>query len=64
MVNSSAVTIPKLPPPPRSAQNSSAFSASLAHRIEPSAVTTSRPVMLLVCIPSLRAYMKIPPPSE
>ena len=35
------VTTPKLPPPPRSAQNRSAFSFSLAVRTRPSAVTTS-----------------------
>ena len=39
--NSKAVTIPKLPPPPRSAQNSSAFSSAVAGTTSPSAVTIS-----------------------
>src|SRR6266545_961137 len=38
-VNSNVVTTPKLPPPPRSAQNRSGFSVSLARRSCPSAVT-------------------------
>ena len=40
--NSNSVTMPKLPPPPRNAQNSSACSSADARRISPSAVTTSR----------------------
>src|SRR5919197_1382998 len=39
--NSSDVTTPKLPPPPRSAQNRSGCSFSLAMTTLPSAVTTS-----------------------
>ena len=38
---SNEVTMPKLPPPPRSAQNSSAFSSADARTSAPSAVTTS-----------------------
>ena len=40
-VNSNMVTTPKLPPPPRTAQNRSGFSVSLARRSCPSAVTIS-----------------------
>ena len=39
--NSNSVTTPKLPPPPRSPQNRSAFSSALARTTLPSAVTTS-----------------------
>ena len=39
--NSNSVTIPKLPPPPRTPQNSSAFSSSLAFTNSPPAVTMS-----------------------
>src|SRR5262249_5910248 len=40
-LNSNDVTTPKLPPPPRKAQNRSGFSVSLARRSSPSAVTMS-----------------------
>ena len=43
---SNEVTTPKLPPPPRRPQNSSAFSSSLACTSRPSAVTTSAPIRL------------------
>ncbi len=39
--NSNSVTTPKLPPPPRSAQNRSGRSLSEVRRMRPSAVTTS-----------------------
>jgi hypothetical protein len=39
--NSSAVTTPKLPPPPRSAQKRSGLRSALAVTVRPSAVTTS-----------------------
>ena len=39
--NSKSVTTPKLPPPPRIAQNRSGFSSAVARRIWPSAVTIS-----------------------
>ena len=58
------VTMPKLPPPPRIAQNNSVFSFASAQTMDPSAVTTSTPVMWFVCRPSLREYVKMPPPSE
>ena len=44
--NSNSVTTPKLPPPPRSAQNRSAFSSADACTIRPSAVTTVAPTRL------------------
>ena len=40
------VTTPKLPPPPRSPQNRSGFSSSLARTSRASAVTTSIPTTL------------------
>ena len=40
--NSNSVTTPKLPPPPRSAQNRSGCSVALARTRRPSASTTSR----------------------
>jgi hypothetical protein len=62
--NSSAVTTPKLPPPPRSAQNRSGSWPASARTRLPSAVTSSIAVTLLVCRPCLRAYQPMPPPSE
>ncbi len=64
MRNSSAVTTPKLPPPPRTAQNSSGLAVASARTSVPSPMTTSTAVRLLVARPSLRAYQPIPPPSE
>ena len=49
--NSIAVTTPKLPPPPRSAQNRSGSLAGSAHRNRPSAVTTSNFSTLLADSP-------------
>ena len=60
--NSSAVTAPKLPPPPRRAQNKSSFSCSLAVRIRPSAVTTSAPTRLSHERPRPRVRYPMPPP--
>ena len=63
-LNSIAVTMPKLPPPPRSAQNSSgSFSRSVRTSV-PSAVTSSIAVTLFVWRPWLRASQPMPPPSE
>ena len=49
------VTTPKLPPPPRSAQNSSGCWSRLAMRIAPSAVTTSTSARLSTVQPKRRA---------
>ncbi len=62
--NSSAVTTPKLPPPPRTAQKSSGFVVASARTSDPSPITISTAVRLLVARPSLRAYQPMPPPSE
>ena len=48
------MTTPKLPPPPRSAQNRSGFSSAEARRICPSAVTTSAETRLSTLSPALR----------
>ena len=60
---SNAVTTPKLPPPPRSAQNRSGFSSALARTSSPSAVTTSAASRLSHAGPCLRASQPRPPPS-
>ena len=57
------VTTPKLPPPPRSAQNRSGFSRSLAVTTHPSAVTTSIESTLSLVQPKRRVRYPIPPPS-
>ncbi len=44
-------TTPKLPPPPRIPQNSSAFSESLARTVSPDAVTTSAAIRLSMVRP-------------
>src|SRR5207248_8501918 len=49
--NSNEVTTPKLPPPPRSAQNSSGCSFALACARDPSARTTSAPSRLSIVRP-------------
>ena len=59
---SSDVTTPKLPPPPRSAQNRSLFSSALAWTRRPSAVTTSAPTRLSQVRPCLRSSQPMPPP--
>ena len=61
--SSNCVTIPKLPPPPRSPQSRSAFSVSLAWTSRPSAVTTSAPTRLSQARPCLRISQPMPPPS-
>ena len=62
--NSIAVTTPKLPPPPRSAQNRSGSCSASTRTSSPSAVTSSSAVTALVCSPYLRASQPMPPPSE
>src|SRR5262245_7515525 len=62
-VNSKEVTTPKFPPPPRSAQNRSAFSLLLAVRTAPSAVTTSAEMRLSQLRPYLFRSQPIPPPN-
>src|SRR3989304_5365515 len=59
---SKEVTTPKLPPPPRIAQNRSSFSRSLATRRRPSAVTTSAETRLSHERPKPRARCPMPPP--
>jgi hypothetical protein len=44
--NTKVVTTPKLPPPPRSAQNRSGFSSASAVTTSPDASTTSAPIRL------------------
>jgi len=51
---SNDVTTPKLPPPPRKAQNNSLFSRSLAVRKSPFAVTTSADTRLSAELPYFR----------
>ncbi len=62
-LNSNEVTTPKLPPPPRSAQNRSGLSLSLARTRLPSAVTTSAEMRLSMVSPNLRVVQPNPPPS-
>ena len=57
------MTIPKLPPPPRRAQNRSAFSVAVAFTTVPSAVTISAPIRLSHVKPSLRSSQPLPLPS-
>ena len=58
-----SVTTPKLPPPPRTAQKSSAFSSALAVTRSPSASTTSAASRLSIVRPYPRVRWPIPPPS-
>ena len=58
-----AVTMPKFPPPPRSAQNRSAWSSEVARTSCPSGVTSSIAVTWLAASPCLRASQLRPPPS-
>ena len=53
---------PKLPPPPLSAQNRSAFSCSFATTTSPSAVTTSAEIRLSQAKPYLRSSQPLPLP--
>ena len=61
--NSIAVTTPKFPPPPRSAQNRSAWSSAVARTSAPSGVTSSIAVTLFAARPCLRESQLRPPPS-
>src|SRR3954469_14325370 len=54
--------MPKLPPPPRRAQNRSGLSVALACTSLASAVTTSAPTRLSAARPYLRINQPIPPP--
>ena len=55
--------MPKLPPPPRTAQYRSGFSSALAWRSWPSAVTMSTDFTLSSARPKRRATRPKPPPS-
>ena len=61
--NRNEVTTPKLPPPPRSAQNRSGCSSALARTTRPSASTTSASSRLSIARPNLRVRWPRPPPS-
>ena len=61
--NSKLVTTPKLPPPPRSAQNRSSFSVALAGTTRPSAVTTSADTRLSIARPYRLRSQPMPPLS-
>ena len=61
--NSNPVTTPKLPLPPRTPQKRSGFSAALAWRSCPSAVTMSTDSRLSIDIPNRRASRPKPPPN-
>ena len=54
--------MPKLPPPPRTAQNRSGSAASLTVTSRPSAVTRSTSTRLSIVRPCLRASQPMPPP--
>ena len=60
--NSNSVTTPKLPPPPRMAQNRSGCWSAAARRIRPSAVTTSAARRLSMVSPNRRISRPTPPP--
>ena len=62
-MNSNSVTIPKFPPPPRTAQNRSECSCSEARSIRPSAVTISTATRLSDDRPASRDNQPNPPPS-
>ena len=55
--------MPKLPPPPRTAQNRSGFSSALATTKLPSASTISTESRLSMVSPYLRVRCPMPPPS-
>ena len=61
--SSIAVTTPKLPPPPRSAQNSSGCSSADARIGSPLAAISSTARMLSTVRPCLRSSQPEPPPS-
>src|SRR5215469_9430656 len=60
--NRNEVTTPKFPPPPRIAQNRSAFSSALATTKLPSASTISTESRLSIVSPYFRVRWPIPPP--
>ena len=60
---SKAVTTPKFPPPPRMAQNRSAWSSLVARTRRPSARTTSAAMTLSTVMPNLPSSHPKPPPS-
>ena len=62
--NSSAVTTPKPPLPPRAAHSRSASWSSVARTNVPSASTSSTAVIALHCRPCWREYQLTPPPSD
>ena len=55
--------MPKLPPPPRIAQNRSGFSRTLTWISLPSAVTISAEIRLSIVMPNFRVSQPNPPPS-
>ena len=61
--NLKRVTTPKLPPPPRIAQNRSGCSSASARTSRPSAVMTSAARRRSIVRPYLRTRKPIPPPS-
>ena len=60
--NSNSVTTPKFEPAPRTAQNRSGFSDSLAVTNSPSAVTNSTDSSWSIVSPYLRINQPMPPP--
>ena len=62
-VYSKAVTMPKLPPPPRSAKKRSRWCVWSTRWNSPSAVTSSIAVREFAARPCLRASQPMPPPS-
>ena len=62
--NSIAVTTPKLPPPPRTAQNRSGSVSASTRRSTPSAVTMSTARTASAARPCLRPSQLMPPPRE
>src|SRR5262249_59884596 len=61
-LTSNSVTTPKLPPPPRSAQNKSAFSREFVQTMDPSAVTRVNSSTLSHDNPNFRVSHPVPPP--
>ena len=61
--NSNDAATPKLPPPPRNAQNRSGSYSASTIRTWPSAVTTSTCVTLSIASPCLPISQPSPPPS-
>src|SRR5947199_1672124 len=61
-LTSNSVTTPKLPPPPRRAQNKSELFTTSARSREPSAVTSVKASTLSQDNPNLRVSHPVPPP--